>query len=350
VIDFRYHLVSIVAVFLALAIGIVIGASALQPEVLKVFDRASKVDSRQISSQRTTINTQQHQISSDQAFAQAAAPRLLAGLLAGEQVVIVTAPGASGATISGITADLDLAGAKVTGQAQLQPAFFDTSASTENSLDILAQKVAPAAVTPGGQTATPSLSSEIAGQQEAAQVIAPALVSTDGTDLPASEASAILSGFAQQGYLQLSAPGGASSSSVAAALSQATLAVVVIPATPPSSGDSDPANQALLALAEQLKLQSRGVVLAGSLPGSGPGSAIDELLSGSTGIQVSSVDNANTEAGQIMVAQALSYLLAGHKPEAYGVYAVAVPSPAPTPSPTPSPTLTPTPKPSKSRG
>ena len=41
-------------------------------------------------------------------------------------------------------------------------------------------------------------------------------------------------------------------------------------------------------------------------------------------------------AGQILVAQALSYLLAGHKPAAYGVSTGAVPSPAPTPSATPS--------------
>ncbi len=33
VIDFRYHLVSIIAVFLALAIGIVVGSTALQPTV-----------------------------------------------------------------------------------------------------------------------------------------------------------------------------------------------------------------------------------------------------------------------------------------------------------------------------
>jgi hypothetical protein len=330
VIDFRYHLVSIVAVFLALAVGIVIGASALQPEVLKVFDRASKVDSQKISSQRSEISELQNQSSADQMFAKAAAPRLLGNLLAGQQVVIVTAPGADGSAISGVTAALALAGAKVTGQAQLQPAFFDTSATTENSLDALAQKVAPATSSPG-QTATPGLSSQIAGQQEAAAVIAPALVSADGSDLPASEANSILSGFAQQGYLQFSTPTGSS------ALSQATLAVVVIPATPPPSGEADPVNQALLAVAEQLKLQSRGVVLAGSYPGSGAGSAIDELINGNTGIRVSSVDDANTEIGQIQVAQALSYLLAGHKPAAYGVYAGVVPSPAPTPSATPSP-------------
>jgi hypothetical protein len=340
VIDFRYHLVSIVAVFLALAIGIVVGATALKPKVEDLLNRASQNELHRIDTQRTTISNQLNQINSDQQFAQASAPLVLANLLTGQKVVLVTTPGASGSAISGITAALDLAGAKVTGQAQLQPSFFDTSASTENSLDALAQKVAPPTVTPGDQTVANNLSAQVAGQQEAAEVIAPALVSADGADLPAIQANAILSGFAQQGYLQVSPSKGYSAS----ALSEATLAVVVIPASPPALGSPDPANQALLAVAEQLKLQSRGVVLAGSLfaSGSGSGSAIDELVNGNTGIQVSSVDNANTEAGQIMVAQALSYLLAGHKPAPYGVYAGAVPTPAPTPSPTPSPTPTPT--------
>lgn len=346
-IDFRYHLVSIVAVFLALAIGLAVGATALTPTTAKVLNAESNREKNQISHQRAVNSSQQNQINSDQAFARAAAPLLLAGLLDGQKVVLVTAPGASGSTISGITTALDLAGAEVTGQVQLQPAFFDTTASTENSLDALAQKVAPPTVTPGDQTAAPNLSPDVAGQQEAAEVIAPALVSADGTDLPANETSAILSGFAQQGYLQVnSTSSGSTASTGSAALAQATLAVVVIPASPPSSG-SAPANQALLALAEQLKLQSHGVVMAGALSGSGAGSAIDELVNGSTGVKVSSVDDADTEAGQIQVAQALSYLLAGHKPAAYGVYAGAVPSPAPTPSATPSPTSTPT---HKSRG
>jgi hypothetical protein len=334
VIDFRYHLVSIVAVFLALAIGIVVGAAALQPHVAEVLTRESTNEKREISQDHTKIGGLQNEISGDQQFAQASAPLLLDNLLTGQKVVLVTAPGADGSTINGITSALDLAGAKVTGQAQLQPAFFNTSASTENSLDALAQKVSPPTVSPGEQTSVSSLSAQIAGQQDAAEVIAPALVSSDGSDLPASQAGAILSGFAQQGYLQVNPSKGFTAST----LSQATLAVVVIPASPPAAGDSDPTNQALLALAEQLELQSRGVVLAGSFPGSGSGSAIDELVNGSTGIKVSSVDNANSEAGQIMVAQALSYLVAGKKPAAYGVYASAVPSPAPTPSPTPTPT------------
>ena len=44
------------------------------------------------------------------------------------------------------------------------------------------------------------------------------------------------------------------------------------------------------------------------------------------------MDNANYETGQILVVQALSKLLAGHKPASYGVAPGTVPSPAPTPS------------------
>jgi hypothetical protein len=341
VIDFRYHLVSIVAVFLALAIGIVVGATALKPTVTAGLDQASRDEEHYIVTQRSKISSQQDQINSDQSFAQSAAPLLLTNLLTDQKVVLVTAPGASGSAVSGITTALKQAGAKVTGQVQLQPAFFDTSASTENNLDALALRVAPPGVTPGA-AAQPSVIAQISGQQGAAQVIAPALVSSNSTDLPTSTVSTILDGFAQQGYLQVSPTSGSS------VLAQASLVVVVIPTNPPSAGDSDPSNLTLISLAEQLKLASRGVVVAGAYPGSGSGSAIDELINGNTGVQVSSVDNANYETGQIQVVQALSYLLAGHKPTAYGVYANAVPTPAPTPSPTatvnPASTVSPKPK------
>jgi len=41
VIDFRYHLVSIVAVFLALAIGIVLGAAELQGPTYNILNHTT---------------------------------------------------------------------------------------------------------------------------------------------------------------------------------------------------------------------------------------------------------------------------------------------------------------------
>jgi hypothetical protein len=340
VIDFRYHLVSIVAVFLALAIGLVIGATALTPKVEAGLDKVSSHETRQITAQRTEINDLKNLNSAGQVFDQAASPILLRDLLVGQKVVLVTAPGSDGTTISGITTALQQAGAKVTGQVALQPAFFGTTDSTEDSLSNLAQKAAALGVTSDDKTGQADPIPGIAGQQAAAQVIAAALVTTDSTgstDLPASQVKTILSDFSQQGYLQVTPASGSSM------LAQATLAVVVIPANPPTAGDTDPANLALISLGWELRKAGRGVVVAGSLPGSGAGSAIDELVYGSTGIQLSSVDEANYEDGQILVAWALSYQLDGHKPAAYGYYPGAVPTPAPTPSPTPSPTSSPTP-------
>jgi Copper transport outer membrane protein, MctB len=343
-IDFRYHLVSIVAVFLALAIGIVVGATALKPKVEEGLDNASRREQHQIEQNRTTITNLKNQIAADNALAEASGPRLLAGLLQDQRVVLVTAPGADGSTISGITKDLALAGAKVAGQVQLQPAFFDIGATTENSLDELATKVAPTGVTPGYPVSQAYTNAQIAGQQEAAQVLAPALVTKGTTDLPASQTGQILDGFAQQNFVQFTP------SSSAIAPPQATLAVVVIPGNAPAT-DASPENLALLSVAQELALSGRGVVVAGSQNGSGPGSAIDELVNGNTGIKLSSVDDADTPGGQVIVAQALSYAMNGQTPKPYGVDSQLAPNPAPTPSPTSSPTTTPTTSPvGKTRG
>ena len=332
-IDFRYHLVSIVAVFLALAVGLVVGAAALRPRTEQILYGLSKQEQQQINSAHTQIGNLQKQLDSDQAAFKAAAPRQLDGLLTGQRVVLVTAPGADGSTITGVTAALQQAGAVVTGQADLQPSFFDTSASTQNSLTTLAQQVAPPDVTLGVQTGQPPANAQIYGQQEAAQVLAPALVTKIGADLPAQQTRKIVDGFAAHDFMHMNYENGSTQ------LSQATLAVVIISGTQPSGGGANPANLALLAVAQQLETSSLGVVMAGSLPGSGTGSAIDEMINGGgSSTQLSSVDDANFEVGQIEVVQALSLWLTTHKPTAFGVLAGTVPSPAPTPAPTSTPT------------
>jgi hypothetical protein len=320
-IDFRYHLVSIVAVFLALAIGIVLGTTALNGPLtsrLRSLEGTLRAESDSLRAQKNLL---QQQVGGDQAFAQAASPLLLPHLLDGQSVVLVNAPGASQAVISGITAAILQANGTVTGQVDLQPQFFDTSATTERSLTALAQLAPPGALVTGSgsqQLADP----QISGQVAAASVLAAAIVTKDGPALSSAQSHAILAGFAQGGFLLASKP----------VLAPATLAVVVIPATPPTTNDSAPANLALISMTQKLSTAGDGAVLAGSLAGSGAGSAIDELVSGNTGMEVSSVDNADFETGQIIVVQALNKLLTGHKPENYGIAQGIVPSPAPTPS------------------
>jgi hypothetical protein len=324
VIDFRYHLVSIVAVFLALAVGIAIGAGALQNPTLKALNRTSRAQEQQVESLLATERRLQHQIGSDQVFAQAGSQVLLSRLLDGQRVVLVSAPGADGQTISGVTTALRQAGAQVIGQVGLQQSFFDTTAVTETALRTLAQGMAP-----GLSLGTDPASPQITGQQAAAQVIASALVTGKPAGWTATQSHSILAGFAQRGYLQVSNAGAGGGTALTA---PATLAVVITPAAPPPASASGLANLALIAVAQQLQAASHGTVVAGSLPGSGAGSAISQICG--SGLPLTTVDYADGEIGQIAVAQALSFLLNGHKSACYGSAPAAFPSPAPTPAPT----------------
>jgi len=331
-IDFRYHLVSIVAVFLALAVGIIVGASALQPQVVSGLRAESQLEKKTNETLRTELSQLNQQLGEDGLFAQAASGYLLSHLLDGEQVVLVTAPGADSQTVTGITSALHRAGATVTGQVSLTAQFFDISKTTESNLIALAGSLAPAGVSLPAASAV----GQIYGQQAAAEVIAAAVVHADGpVTMTQQQSQAILGGFGQQGFLQVTGAAGGTTLS-----GQATLAVVVIPATP-SGNASSQANLALVAVAHELQRSSAGVVLAGSLPGSGTGSAIDAVTSGAAGVVVSTIDNANTSTGQIMVVQALRLLLdPGASPAAYGAVPGAAPSPVPSSAPTPSPTST----------
>jgi len=327
VIDFRYHLVSIIAVFLALAIGIVVGANALRPATETILGAAA----RRVTNTNTNLRQQnqilQEQVSADQQFALAASGRLLDHLLTGQSVVLVTAPGADGPAITGITTALQQAGATITGTLAFQAQFFLGGDSTETKLTELAQSLAPdVGVTVPGQSNTDATG----GQEQAAQVIAAAIVSKSDLS-PAPGQSAVLGGFGQSGYLQISPAG----NQQAATLAAATLAVVVAPSTPAGTSDSSPADLALIAIAEQLQAAGRGAVLVGTQPGSGPGSAIDAVAGHG---KVSTVDDVDRAVGQIVTVQALSELLSGGPATSYGVGPGAVPSPAPSASATPTAT------------
>jgi Copper transport outer membrane protein, MctB len=324
VIDFRYHLVSIVAVFLALAVGVVLGSAALNGPVVAGLRKSVSTLRHEEDNLGSQNRAQRDQIKSDQLWAQAAGPVLLNHLLTSERVVIVTAPGAPGAVTTGITQTLAQAGAKITGQVNLEPPFFDTAASTRNTLSLLTQRLTPGGMSLRGGTV----------QAQAAQLIASAILTQDevGQPLAGSQdatGASILSGFDTGGFLSVSAP----------SMVRATLAVVIIPASPPATNDSNPASQALVTLSKELDIAGLATVVAGSMSGSGPGSAIQVIRSASPGT-LSTVDNADTASGQIVVAQALYEVLARAKPGSYGTGpgATAV---GPTPMPTPSPTVSP---------
>ena len=109
-IDFRYHVVSIVAVFLALAVGIVLGSTELRGKTLDVLNNTSQQLKSQYDASQARNAALNQQVNRDEAFAQAHEPRLLGGMLAGQRVVVVNARGAPAPVVSGVTSALRQAG------------------------------------------------------------------------------------------------------------------------------------------------------------------------------------------------------------------------------------------------
>jgi hypothetical protein len=325
-IDFRYHLVSIVAVFLALAIGIVVGSTALKPAVLTGLQKTATAEKGRIDALFARNAQLNNQLRAAESYAQAGEHLALNGLLDGQRVVLVTAPGFPGGVVTGVSSALIVAGATVTGQVQLQSQFF--TAGTQSDLDTRTQQLTPAGVTLGNGTP----------QAQAAELIASAILTKNGptqppAGVPDATGKSILSGYAAGGYLSISGNPAA----------RATLAVVIIPATPPATSGPATASQTLVTVAQQLNLAGQATVVAGQLSGSGAGSAIDVMRSGGQSDHFSSVDNADTIIGQIVTAQALYEQMTDGKSGSYGALtsaAAAGPSPAPTPSPSTSATAT----------
>ena len=339
-IDFRYHLVSIVAVFLALAIGIVLGSTELQGTTIDALRLSSNSLKSELSASNNQRDSYEQQVGADQQFLQTAEPRLLANELPGMRIVLVTEPGASSAVISGIKQAAGYAGATVTGEVALQPLFNDLSGGTESSLCAINN---PLASTDQTTLVTPS-DQQTACQQQAAQLIGTAILATtapgETQGISSADAQTLLSAYLQAGFLSVSD---------APYADRATLAVIVTPATAPSDGQNDPASQVLLAVAQEFADASAATVVVGSTAGSASGSAISVLRSSSVSSQVSSVDNADTTIGQVSTMWALSSQLGGGKANSYGISGASAVSPVPSavPSATPSTTVTPTPHPTK---
>ena len=334
-IDFRYHLVSIVAVFLALAIGIVLGSTELQGPAYNFLNQTTAKLQNDLDQARGQLSTAQAQVNQDDLYAQAVEPAVLRGLLAGQRLLIVTEPGAQPGVVSGISTAAAEAGATVTGQINLAPKFFDTSGTTQDSLNQTTMDVA--------QTAGVTPDAGATYQQQAAQLIASEVLTTSqassgsaGRDPAGGQqdtiAATMLQAYASSQFL----------STTGQPATQATLAVVVTPQNTPSDGSADQLDQVLIPVVAELAAKSSATVVAGSSSGSGAGSPIAVLRSNSVSSQVSTVDDADLVSGQTVVIQALAALLGGGKAGNYGFTAngasAVAPSPAPTPAASPSAT------------
>lgn len=183
-INFRYHLVSLTAVFLALAIGLVLGTAALNgPASDFLQDQVSSLR-EQNDTVRKSLEQLQSQLDQEEQFAKEVAPTALAGKLAQKNVLLLTVAGADEKDVQGATEMLALTGAKVTGQLDLTDNFINPD--NRNELLDLVNKLLPKNVA--------NLPNNVDGVETASALLGAVLMAA-GPEVTPEEQKRTLAGF-----------------------------------------------------------------------------------------------------------------------------------------------------------
>jgi hypothetical protein len=303
VISFRYHLVSIVAVFLALALGIVVGTTLLNgPVTNNLRDQVNSLK-HQRGDLDNRLKQLQGEVDDAGQFASTYGSQLVSGTLKDTGVLLIALPGASPTEEDGIAQQVQNAGGKIAGRIGLTNDYVDQRRASS----ILSLATGPAR--PIWLT-LPETSD--AGQVGGALLAA---VLTGGGQH--SDLTQVLSGFSE---LHMVTTDGN-------AVDPATAVIVVGNGTLPKA---DYAGGVELALITQLQKYKASIVVAGDA-GSATGGGIVALVRGSdVRTTVSSVDNADTAAGEVSTVLTLAATQkqqVGHYGTASGADAL-FPSPA----------------------
>jgi len=296
VINFRYHVVSLTAVFLALAIGLVVGTAALNGPLSEDLKNKVNALSQQNQQYRAQVNQLIDQSNRNEQFAAQAAPIILAGKLTGRAVLVVsTEKQKTGPYVDGLAQALALAGARVTGQIVIDNKFTDP-ANNESLLD-LANSSAPPGV------ADLPLNSN--GAETASAVLAAVLVNRN-PPVGADTTRTVLTAFTKAGFI---APTGT--------VSGGADAIVFVADQPYTDREADGKNAAVLTIADQFDKAGPVVVATNGVAGNGNVVAAlrgDPTLSKS----ISTVDNVATEEGWVATALALAEQVVSNKAGHYG--------------------------------
>jgi len=113
VISWRYHLISIVAVFLALGLGVLAGTTVLNDNLVRNLKSQTLTLQKDLSDFRSQVDDLRTQVNTMNAFADQAMPYIVGSKLANEDVVVVTEDGVDGRALAESRKALDLAGAHV---------------------------------------------------------------------------------------------------------------------------------------------------------------------------------------------------------------------------------------------
>jgi len=294
VIDFRYHVVSIIAVFLALALGLFVGSTSLQDAVVHTINSKADQVTRDNDVLGAQVRALQDQARANQNFDKALLPYAVSGRLSGQLITVVSAPGTSDSMRKQVIAAIDAAGGTLSADVRLQNGIVNPKqdAFLTGLTDRINIPGHPATATADGRTRAAAQLATVLGVRPAARGVAPATVDT------------VLSAYSTGKLISLG--------SEVSTQRPGTLAVVL--SGPAPAPTADPvlvkAEQGfVLDLLRDLDGAALGAVLAAPTPA--PGAATADMTAAAATVdgltdRVSTVSGVDTAAGQIATVYALA--------------------------------------------
>ena len=133
-ISFRYHLVSIVAVFLALAVGVLVGTTVLDQGIVNRLQDQTRDANQRAAQLRDQVEELQAAFARSDGFIEDQLPDLIDGELTGREVVVVTHDGVDPAVLADAEAALEAGGAEVVGRFAMTSRMASKDAATRQEL------------------------------------------------------------------------------------------------------------------------------------------------------------------------------------------------------------------------
>ncbi len=155
-ISFRYHLVTIVAVFLAIALGVLMGTTVVNQGVIDDLNRRTDDAVKRAGELRDQVDTLSLQVRVWEQFGRTMQPLLIDGALDGRDVVLVTLQGVDVAEVDDVRKGIEASGATVVGLLVVTPEMAVPDEAAREGLARLLDSSASKTV--------PQLQSEAAGK------------------------------------------------------------------------------------------------------------------------------------------------------------------------------------------
>ncbi|WP_297081743.1 copper transporter [uncultured Demequina sp.] len=301
--DFRYHVVSLVAVFLALAVGVVLGSGPMRDAFVGgLTEQIDALEGERDQAVADAAAAEEQTLTARQ-YADESAPLLLANSVNRTQTATVEVAGPGDGATAGVRDRLVQAGAVLSADLVIEEAWTDPSQSAFRSS--LASTIAPNVVGVDAETSTPTVLAHALAQGLMPGVYPPGFSEADlsTTDFPdpasAAERSALLMDLLTEAGL------------VTGVATEPVEAFVLV-AGPGPEDEAERAEQSgtLSALAATLAGYTSGVVVASGLDATGDlPSAV--LSSPDASAAVATVVEGTEYYGQISVPLALAQAIGG---------------------------------------